>query len=185
MDNAQSVGILLEEIEKLKKKTPEGSRPDTPSGAAVGNERQTLPEYPPPALEKKPEMLATVAEPSADERDIQNRWGDFLIEVKKKRISLGTSLDATRVIGVRGDAIRVGCPDEFALTSIKRNRSTLQELLQNFLHTRLHLEPELDQQFRSSAQPVSQVGSVPGTPAGEHQHPVLQALIRELGAEPM
>jgi len=80
-------------------------------------------------------------------------------------------LSEARFAGIEGNTLRINCPDEIHLSTLKRNREYLSELLQQVYGAKMYLE--------AIVAPETQQTS----PASEH--PVITALKRELGAEPI
>jgi hypothetical protein len=172
MESAVSVGELVQSIEELKKKTAKesGALPPKSSGASSG---------PPNDLIRQ----APVARATVSEEDVRAQWPRFLAEVRQRRISLGSSIEGSRVSGVKGNVILIGCADRFVVDSFKRYKQELQEILQVILGARVHLETEIDgQATRPSPLPVAEVTQ---QERSVEEHPVVRALIRELGAEPL
>jgi DNA polymerase-3 subunit gamma/tau len=111
---------------------------------------------------------------SADEA--AGKWPALIEEAMKQRIALGTILSAASLIGVQNNMLRVGCPDDFHLDELRRNRQFLQEIAQRIYGAKVQLEAIISQQH----EPVPTSAASGTSPA--QQHPVLQALIREFGA---
>jgi hypothetical protein len=135
-------------------------------GAAAGP--ATLPPGGPVAAEKRSAI---------SEKEIRARWSEFLSEVRRQKISLGSVLEATSLLGLRGAVLRVACANDFQASAIVRNREKLAEISAGIFHVRLRLEPALEE-------PAGGLSHAPPAPA-EDDHPVILALRRELGAEPI
>ena len=181
---AQEVGDLLERIEGLKKKAPEESRPLPHNFAAEKPRTDSAvgqPEPAPVSAEQPARPSVTVA---MGEDTVRERWPGFVSDLKEKRIALGMALDGTSVLAVHGHLIKVGCRDEFTTSSIKRYKQELQDSLQHVLNARVQIEPVLDQSLpptqRSGGEKVASVQKI-----AVEEHPVVKAMIRELGAEPI
>ena len=85
-------------------------------------------------------------------------------------------------LGVRGGVIRIGCANEFQASSIKRNKELLGDIVQKVFNSRARIEPEVTPLTQKPALPRS---GMPQGHAPEEEHPIIKAMIRELGAEPL
>jgi DNA polymerase-3 subunit gamma/tau len=181
MDSAASAGELVQRISELKKKVQDeqherSARPLAPPPAILTPTiHQSMSGFSPAPLSKS---LATISED-----DLRARWPQFVAEVRHRRVSLGSLIDQINVLGLKGDAVRIGCNDEFVLTSVKRNKQSLQEILQSVMNARVSLDPEL-QPRRPAEENAGHLAAVNSSTSHE-EHPVVRALIRELGAEPI
>jgi DNA polymerase-3 subunit gamma/tau len=179
MHGAPEVADLLRRIDELKKKAPEissggerFSRPSSPPRAPVvpGNSSKLSP--PPPRT----------AAPLINEGEITSRWKEFLGEVRKRRISVGSVMDLTSLAGVQGNTIRIGCSDEFQSSTVIRNK----EFLSQILHELFNINARLEAVIYPGQVPASTPDApLPGAPAPEEENPIIAALKRELGAEPL
>jgi len=172
---AENVASLIQRIDELKKKAPE-------LPLAAGHSAPK-PEIAPPTATPRAEKEREESEPAAGKIDPDQAgiaWGAVVREFRGTRISLGTAIEGTRVLAVSGPVVRVGCDTEFAVSSIKRCKLEIQEALQKRLHSRIQIEPVLDRQ--PAAERTVESGDVE-LPVDEH--PVVRAMIRELGAEPL
>ncbi len=94
------------------------------------------------------------------------------------------ALDGSSVLAVHGHLIKVGCRDEFTSSSIKRYKRELQESLQRVLNARIQIEPVVDPSLPPAARLETAAG-VNEQKVPVDEHPVVKAMIRELGAEPI
>jgi hypothetical protein len=117
--------------------------------------------------------------PAISEREVQSRWQEFIGAVRQKKISLGTVMDGTWLAGVTSTGVRIGCRTEFERSSIERNREMLAALFGDLFHVRLRIEAVYDPRNA----PPAPIESAPATPPEDH--PIIAALKRELGAEPL
>ena len=120
--------------------------------------------------------------------DAIRKWAAFVEEARKSKIALGTMLSGTHVIDVQQDRLRIGCPDDFHLDLMQRNRQFLHEIAQKVYGAKILLETMLIKDQHPVHRPP-QKPSPPGQPAdltqakdGISRHPVVQALIKEFGA---
>ena len=182
MPRAPEIAELLSRIEEMKKKLGEERIPvGTPPTAS----ERALP-VPDRVTSSRPGVKAESSYASAAlaEGEIVSRWQEFIGEVRSKRISLGSVLASTTLLGVNGTSIRIGCSNEFEASTVTRYRDVLGEISQKLFGVRAHMEaeirPGLDQ---NSGEPNTSGGT--GSESTAQEHPVIQAIIKELGAEPM
>jgi len=186
MDTAASAGELVQRIGEWKKKiqseapssTLQSSSPGRESGDTMGAGNGSRGGVP-----QDPVHIPTSIPSRISEQDVRLKWDQFLAEVRHRRISLGSSLEGTRVLGIRGDTVRIGCADDFIVSSIRRNKQQLQEILRDVVKAGVSLEPEIAPDLAKLVKIDAPAG--PASPSPERQHPVVEALIRELGAEPL
>ncbi len=125
---------------------------------------------------------------------LEQRWQEFVDGVRKAKIALGTVLVESRLDGCTGGIVRIGCPDEYHLSMLRRNKEFLSETLQGILGSRVGVELVLDSSNnalqnreqvhpRGLQQPSNGNGRSDAAPTGEH--PLLALLRKELGAEPV
>ena len=105
------------------------------------------------------------------------RWSEYVAEVRSRRVSLGSLLEGLRVLGVSGNQVRLACENDFQVSAVTRNRDTLSELFQEVFHAPARLQPVLV--------PAASGSAAEATGTSEEDHPVIAALKRELGAEPL
>ncbi len=117
--------------------------------------------------------------PPVAEAEVAARWQEFVNEVRKQRISLGSILASAKFLGIRDGAMRIGCADDFAADAVLRNKETLIDMFRKIFNVSVRLEVERSE---GSSGP----DDVP-PPAGppDDEHPIISAMKRELGAEPL
>ena len=101
---------------------------------------------------------------------------EFVSEVTRAKISVGTVLGSTTFLGVREGIVRIGCIDEFQIASVERNRETLAEMFYTVFRVRARIAGERISPQESQGNADRKV---------EDEHPIVRALRRELGAEPI
>jgi len=126
---------------------------------------------------------------SADEA--YARWQEWIGEVRREKISVGSILDESRLLEVTNGAIRIACPDDYHLSTLRRHKEYLVESFRKLTGYSVHIEPVV--QFVShEPSSVSSTAALPangGNGKSNHtsnngeNHPVIEALKRELGAE--
>ncbi len=197
LPSAQDVGEVLKEIDTLKKKlheappvsipveTPAPVHPPakavvrpglTPLRPAVSEKSIHPRELKPPAPQPRDPQL-----PSAPSRinagEVMSRWKEFADLVRKRRISLGTTIDAAQPVSVQGALISVRCSESFHADQIMRNREALSDLLEEVFHVRMRLDPVVE--------PPSIDSKESPETAAEEEHPLLKVIKKELGARPV
>jgi DNA polymerase III subunit gamma/tau len=184
LPRAAEIGSVLEGIEALKKKLGD------PGSAAP-------PAEPRPPLARRSEMrgpAAAAPTPSAgsggssprgpSESEVRSRWEEYCAEVRRQRISLGSVLESTVVLGIRGGVIRLGCATDFHLSAIARNREFLSDVVAKIFGVSARVEGEISQDLPPEAR-SGPPAPPPGDEPGASEHPVITALKKELGAEPL
>ncbi len=208
MDRTVEISTLIGQIEELKKALngdASGSRPQGPAaqvrGTVKASQPTLLPEQrvppPPPASPKKSDLgekepppaqtMRKQAEPVLTNDEARGKWADLIAEACRQRIAFGSMLSETSLVSVEGDKLRIACPDGFHVDALKRNKQFLMDLAQSVYGAKLRLDtligaasPQLPEQETSlSANPAST--DRPAQPPAEH--PILQSLIREFGAQ--
>jgi DNA polymerase-3 subunit gamma/tau len=189
---ALEVGELLRQIEELKKKLSESppppslTRPAPVHALPVSAPRAHSPLL--RALGNPAVPAATAAsptrEPSAtlNPSEVTARWPEFVNEVRRQRISLGSVLESASLLGAEQGTIRISCANDFQASSIQRNREILTTILGQVFHVPARLDVQIHESPRQS-EAETPTGAPP--PAQTDEHPVIQAIIRELGAEPI
>ncbi len=110
------------------------------------------------------------------------KWSLLVTEARKERIAVGTMLSETRLMDVRENRLCIGCPDDFHLDALQRNRQFIQELAQRVYGAKVQLEGIVAaHEGRVAPEPVREPAGSPHEALS--RHPVIQALIREFGAK--
>lgn len=196
---APEVGDLLQRIEELKKKLDEPRQvasPHHPISTEQTATRPNTPLKPQTTLPPRQTQGARVEKASAIpvsptpkptalvEGEVVSRWTEFVGEVRRQRISLGSVLESASLLGVNGTSIRLGCANDFQASSISRNRELITATIQKIFSANARLEVEIT----SNPQALQTTFESPATPAASTQpdeHPIVKAMMRELGAEPL
>ena len=103
-------------------------------------------------------------------------------------------LDESRILEVTNGAIRIACPDDYHLSALRRHKEYLVESFRKLTGYSVHIEPvvqfispEPSTSSSSTASVPSNGGNgkkaSPGKANNGGNHPVIEALERELGAE--
>jgi DNA polymerase-3 subunit gamma/tau len=121
------------------------------------------------------------------------RWQDWVSEVRRTRISVGSVLNETEIVNVSSGAVWIGCPDDYHVASLKRNREFLADSFRQFTGRDMRIEVVMRQSdvtaqrlhnVKESSAPYEGAASSGKKNRDETgEHPVIAALRRELGAE--
>ena len=123
---------------------------------------------------------------------VAQKWPDFVDDVRKTKIAIGTTLSESEFLEANNGTVRIGCPDEYHLSSLKRNKEFLAESFQKVTGLRVSIEPVIKAATHSRGN-----GSTPQLPksaattaegklasaANIENHPIIVAIKRELGGE--
>ncbi|MGA3243144.1 MAG: DNA polymerase III subunit gamma/tau [Bacteroidota bacterium] len=123
-------------------------------------------------------------------------WPHWVGEVRKTKIGIGTILGESRILDLEDGALRIGCPDDYHFSSLKRHKEFLVESFHKVTGFKLRIEPVLNINSgnghglqtatpNSSAPTSSPIPAQSDGNGGGNEHPVILALRRELGAEPV
>jgi hypothetical protein len=136
---------------------------------------------------------ATIQSVSSEE--VIARWSDFVSDVSKTHIAVGTLLMETKVIDVHGGTVRISCPNAYHFSTLKRHRNFLVSALHQVVGKPIAIEPVLLSSSDLPVKPIYVTTSGPNNskinaeneispevPAMK-EHPILTMLKRELGAE--
>ena len=179
MPGAPDIAEVMDGLNQLKKKVSDGT-------VSRGSEGRDTAGSPGPAPKSsgirstpvQPAPVKRAAPPPIAEGEVSARWQEFVAEVRKRRISLGSVLESTKFLGVKDGTVRIGCPDDFIASTIQRNKETLTEVLQQIFHVQLGVNAEFQGGLAPAPEPT-------GQPNQESDHPIIAAMKRELGAEPL
>jgi hypothetical protein len=127
------------------------------------------------------------------EHEVRTRWAEYLAAVRKQKISLASVLESSWLSGIKGNAVRLGCENEYQSVTVTRSKELLQNVFEQVFHATVRIEAEAVQD--SPSRPGGQAGTAtPGTatpqssnrpPTAASDNPILEVLRRELGAEPL
>ncbi len=204
LQSAAEVGALIEHLEGLRGALGRGVKrgesggsvqdiqpePTEPSSVSPRSSPQAPPSPPPqPAVvpdgpPAPPSQRGGTPPGDINVDEVTARWGEVVSEVRRKRPALGSVLESARVLGIQGSAVRIGCADEFGAASMKRHKDLLSETLSQVLKIRLRIEIELHAPTPASGEATTK-GSGDSPDNLDDEHPVIKALKREFGAEPL
>ncbi len=160
-----------------------------PAGISAGSYTNPAPPFSTPS-QSTTITPAFQSEPtiSLSNDEAAGKWPIFVEEARKTKIALGTMLSGMQLIDVHQDRLRIGCPDDFHLDLLKRNRQFLNEIAHRVYGAKVLLETTLTNERPHPDQPPQAV--IPERPAMTsaspkeeiRNHPVMKALIKEFGA---
>jgi DNA polymerase III subunit gamma/tau len=200
LPGASDVGDILQGIDDLKKKLSDregglsaielksriGGRPAVLSPASLTPTASSPGIFQYSSIQPAGTLPAQSAPPlrSITEAELSARWPELVAEVRKQRMSLGSVLESSTVLGVHGSVMRLGCANEFQASSIKRNQELLSGIIETQFNARLRLEVEIAG-LGPSPVTLGEEGVTPSRGSVDREHPIIQAMRRELGAEPL
>jgi hypothetical protein len=115
--------------------------------------------------------------------ELSSRWSEFLGEVRTRKISLWPALENAVLLGVEQGIVRLGVADDFQVSLILKSKEFIGDVFQEILNVRLGVRPEIT--GGSPGGPKVNPARGPEAPGQGDDHPVLAAMKRELGAEPI
>ena len=199
MDSSVQIDQLLDELEELKKKANGKSPPlslpsvltETPIRGSVKatqptlrtdqmvspfsiGERSFAPQS--PLLPRQPEI------PSLSAEQAHGKWTAFVDQARKERIAVGTMLSETTLLESQQGKLRIGCPDDFHIDALKRNRQFLSDLAHRVYGAKVLLETILRNSPDPSPAPTSITAQETSPSDDLRDHPIVKALKKEFGA---
>jgi DNA polymerase-3 subunit gamma/tau len=117
--------------------------------------------------------------------EIQGRWKEFIEEIRKQRIYVGTLLSQSRPFAVDNDVVKLGCRDESHLTTLKRSKEFLAESALKIYGKKVRIEISVNPLTDDGKEKKGETSVDGGAKLPTLDHPVIRALMRELGAEPL
>jgi DNA polymerase III gamma/tau subunit len=186
LPTAPEVGDLVARIEEW---TQKGAGPAAVSPAPTGE--RTAPSVAPAQRPAPPPRVATTPPPPVEHtpretpkiaiEEVRSRWEEFLALVSSKRISVGSRLSGAQPVSVSGITVHVGCVDAFQVETVQRNRDFLQTVFEEVFGARARLEADV----RPGAEHPTGTTGASRTAKPSEDHPMIAAIKRELGAEPL
>ncbi len=117
--------------------------------------------------------------------EIQSRWKEFVDEIRRQRVHVWTLLSQTQPLEVKDGAIKIGCTHEVDLATLKRSREFLVESAQKIYGKKVRFEISISPSTASSGVKTGKPGESQSANPSTLEHPIVKALMRELGAEPL
>jgi DNA polymerase-3 subunit gamma/tau len=151
-----------------------------------------------PKLSDSTQYKSTTSQPdnstSLTVDEISGKWAEFVSGVSKTRIAVGISLREAHVLEVKNGMVRLACPDDYHVSTLRRNKEFLSEMFHQVVGTRASIESVLhigkNPAISTAQQVVNSSQSAEGKAHHEtlqkeatEDHPILSLLKRELSAE--
>ena len=171
--------------------------------ASITMKETALAPAPSPRPQEKPiQSIETVTSISLEQA--YEHWRGWLGVVRKTKIGLWTLLSESSILDVADGALRIACPDDFHLSSLKRNKDFLIDSFHTLTGHKVRIEPILHTMPKNNREatvlPFQESTTAPSSDALQNhpavepttsgqaisnaeEHPVIAALMRELGAE--
>jgi DNA polymerase III subunit gamma/tau len=176
MEKTSDLQSLISRLEELKKNTPNNTTIPIMGSAHAGWKNPnnmaekltpTAPAHASPATDRSVKIIS-VEEAFA-------RWDEFVSAVKISRINLGSILSQSTLINVENGCVRIACENEFQLNTLRRSREYLGEISKRVFGIVTPFEINIQEGIQK----------INGERKHEKEHPVIEAMRRELGAEPL
>jgi DNA polymerase-3 subunit gamma/tau len=123
---------------------------------------------------------------------VRQEWNKIVDDVRRKKISVGTILGESAPVSVAQETLQIACSDDFHFSSLTRNQMFLTETINTLLGTKLRIEPVL-RPSAAAALPAKRAvigsketpppDSTTKEPPSVKEHPLIEALYRDFGAE--
>jgi DNA polymerase III subunit gamma/tau len=190
MEKTSDLQSLISRLEELKKNTQNNTTIPIMGSAHAGWKNPTdLAEKPTPSASAYTSPAAPRSgqpfpgKPAKTDRSVKiisvdeafARWDEFVSAVKISRINLGSILSQSTLINVENGCVQLACENEFQLNTLRRSREYLGEISKRVFGIMTPFEINI----REGTQKKN------GERKEENEHPVIEAMRRELGAEPM
>jgi len=134
---------------------------------------------PPPATEEHSSQSAL--DISLD--NIREKWPQFIEQASKHKIALGTMLSESSPVAIKAEKLHISCPDDFHLEALRRSKEYLIDLAKTIYGGKIRLELEMG--TAGIPVPEESAGAPEVRTIPELQHPIIQALVRDVGARPL
>ena len=180
LPRSKEVGELIRKLDDVM-----GGAPPAPGAAPPGvtpaASHQAAPQkaLPSPAVAPRVPPQAGPPPKAQPAGELSARWGEFLGEVRTRKISLWPALENAAMLGLEKGIVRLGVADEFQASLIDKNREALAEIFNAVFHQRLGVRAEV------TGAPGGAPPAKAPAPRTVEDHPLIATLRRELGAEPM
>ena len=184
LPRAKDVGELLRRLDELAA-SGAGTPPPHPASPAPPRSNSG-PEHPVsrpavvPAHTPAPRGAA-----GAGTGELAARWNEVLAEVRTKKISLWPALENAVLLGIEHGTVRLGVADDFQASLIMKQRELLGEVFHKMLNVQLGVRAEITGIAAAGETKAAPFPKSPVNGAPADDHPVIAAMKRELGAEPI
>jgi DNA polymerase-3 subunit gamma/tau len=113
--------------------------------------------------------------------DIGARWQAFIDEARSQKMMIGTMLEESKPTAIASNTVKLACPNDYHLDTLKRNKEFLLSVAQKVFGAKIRFEGFVG----TADEQLSGNSPAPGSAPKENdilKHPVVQALEREFGA---
>ncbi len=181
MESSVKIDELLSSLDELKKKSI--NEPITPQ-KSFSAEHYKVAEPKSTYTVQKKSVTETITENSVtiSLTTVHEQWNSLLEEVRKKKSFVGTIMQETAPLDILHDTLRLQCKDEYHLSTIKRNKDFLTEILNTLLKSKLRLEPILGTQDSIIIEKKT-IPTIPQEQPKQTQSPMLEKMIKDFGLE--
>jgi DNA polymerase III subunit gamma/tau len=193
--HSTAAGHEVPDVRSPAAPVPAASAPQHRAPAPTPSQPQPppLPGAPPGAPPRARRPVAAASAPSAvagvptglkpiiAEKELAARWPEFLDAVRTTKISLWSAMEKAGLKSVEGQTVRLTVPDDFQAKALQRNAEILSEIFAKIFSVKPRIVTEI-----GSAAPLA--GELPDDePAGpvREDHPMIELIRKELGAEPL
>jgi DNA polymerase III subunit gamma/tau len=170
---------------------PAPSRPPATATPAPAPSAPVVPAAAPPRTIRRPTQASPAqtpppgvpagVKPVIAEKELIARWPEFLDAVRTTKISLWSAMEKAGLKSVEGQTVRLAVPDEFQAKALQRNAEFLSEIFARVFSVKPRMVTEV-----GSITPLA--GDIPDDrQAGpvREDHPMIELIRKELGAEPL
>ncbi len=193
MDSSLQISELLEKIEELKKKietqsvkvvgTVAASMPSKAQPVSILSSSPSPSPSPSPSSSTSPSQspspLKSYTQQLISIKEVKDRWEEFVGEVSRQRINLGSVLSYVEPTESGHGFVTLSCSDAYHLDSIRRNREFLTDMTQKIYGAKLRLDAMIGPSSNDGVNGAADVK------IEVKDHPIIAAIKRELGAEPV
>lgn len=180
MEKTTDIQSLINRLDELKKNTPDNANIPIMGSVSAGWKN------PGGNTEKKASYARRRTAPVHASAPVQSvktisveeafaRWDEFVSAVKTSRINLGSVLSQSKLVDVKNGCVQLSCENDFQLNTLRRSAEYLGEISKRVFGTATPFEINMNQGGDKQSDGKK----------SEKEHPVIEAMRRELGAEPM
>ncbi len=185
LPRAADIGEIIRRLDEMT--GPGGSTPPSPPPRTAPARPAPPPAAQAPAttVPPRPAQSQPARPPSGTgEAEVSSRWSELLAEIRSKKISLWPAFENATLLGVEHGIVRLGVSDDFQASLIQKNKDVLADIFQKVLNVRLGVRPEVAGGGEGPGRKPAPANSPAAEPPAD-DHPVIAAMKRELGAEPI
>jgi len=188
MEKTADIQTLVTRLDELKKNSPDNTNIpimgsatagwNNPTGDTEKNTPRVLSfSNPSPGMVRDNPPAKYTPQPSSMKiitaEEAFARWDEFVGAVRTARINLGSVLSQSKLVDVKNGCVQLSCENDFQLNTLRRSKEYLGEISKRVFGAAAPFEITMSQKQKKHN--------------GEEkkEHPIIEAMRRELGAEPM